>query len=616
MPPDLNTAGDIEVYRTRTNDFTEYRPDNWVLRVVARLEAGTTVAAADAEMGALAVSLESLRVPNAEQGMRFRVESLPVSALAPIRTTLNAFVVAVVLVLLIACANVANLLLVRDSARVPELAVRSALGAGRSRIVRQLITECAVLSFLGAGLGIGLAFAIVRVVGAMAPAADLLQVGRIDPDLRVLAFAATMAVATTILAGLVPSLRVTGRHLSAGFLHRGAVGGHHRFTGSLAVTQIALSMALLAGVGLMFRSVSELQKVPLGFEPSGVLTATVTQPERPDEERSATEEALIREVSALPGVQAVGIVFPLPMNGVYERMVRFVDHRLETEAAQWRDGYFRTISPGYLDAMGIGLISGRDFTADDNIGEYPVVIVDEELARHTWPGEDPMGRRVRAVGMGVERDSLYFEVIGVVEYAPQWDHRDVQPTLYFPRFFYRSHEVSLALRVAGDPLSLAVPLRNAIRNVEADLPAEVQPLGRYVSDALGPTRFVLILLGAFACVAVGLTGVGLYGVLAYGVRQRTREIGVRMAMGAEEGAILRGVAKQGGRLALLGTALGLGGSLVLGSLLRSHLFQVGVMDPAALLGTSAVIVLVAALASWIPARVAASVDPVEALRAE
>jgi len=219
------------------------------------------------------------------------------------------------------------------------------------------------------------------------------------------------------------------------------------------------------------------------------------------------------------------------------------------------------------------------------------------------------------MGMGPYNDTTYFEVVGVVEYAPQWDHRDVQSTLYFPRAFYRSHEVSLALKVAGDPLLLTGPLTAAIRNVE-DLPSEVMPMRRYVVDALGPTRFVLLLLGGFAVVAVGLTGVGLYGVLAHGVRQRTREIGVRIALGAEKGAILRDVVTRGGRLAFVGAVFGLGGAWALGQILRSHLFQVSVMDPKVLLGTGTVVVLVAAAASWFPARSAASVDPIEALRAE
>lgn len=616
MPLDLNAAGDLDLYQTQDDDFTEEREDSWWLRVVARLDPGATLAGAAGELSSLSASIEAYRVPNKEQGMRFRVESLAQSSRAPIRATLTAFTVAVFLVLLIACANVANLLLVRGASRGPELAVRSALGAGRGRIVRQLVTECGVLSVLGAALGIGLAFAMVWGVVTLAPTGDLLHVDRTSPDLRVLAFGAIMAVTTTLLAGLVPALRVTGGSLSGGFGHRGGVGGQQRFAGSLAITQIALSVTLLAGVGLMVRTVSELRSVPLGFEPSGVLTATVAQPLRPDEERAATEEALLRETSALPGVQAAGIVFPLPMNGVYERAVRFADHRLENDPARWRDGYFRTVSPGYLNAMGIELRSGRGFTDEDDTGERPVVIVDEELARRTWPAENPLGKMLRVVGMGADSDSLYFEVVGVAEYAPQWDHRDVQSTLYFPRTFYRSHEVSIALKVAGDPLLLAGPLREAIRRVEAELPAEVMPLERFVSEALGPTRFVLILLGAFAGIAIGLSGVGLYGVLAFGVRQRTREFGVRLAMGAEKGTLLAEVARQGGRISFLGAVLGLGGALVLGLLLRSHLFQVGLMDPLALAGTAGVILLVAALASWIPARNAASVDPVEALRAE
>jgi putative ABC transport system permease protein len=615
MPRDLNPGGELEVYQTASRDFTQ-NPDQWWARIVARLGDGRTVATANAELENLAVRLEGHRPENADQGMRFRAESLVASVLDPIRATMQSFVVAVGLVLLIACANVANLLLVRGTTRVPELAVRSALGAARRRIVRQLLTECAVLSAVGAGVGTAVAFAMVEVVSATVPTSSSLWVEHVGLDGRVLAFTALMVVATTVLAGLAPSLRITGSGLTRRFGQRGGVQGHQRFAGALAISQVALSVGLLAGAGLMTRTMLELQRVPLGFEPSGVLTATVSQTMRPDEERKATEAALLREASALPGVQAAGIVFPLPMNGVYERTVRYSDLNRITDEAAWRDSYFRTISPGYFEAVGLAMRSGRNFDLQDENGDHPVVIVDEEAARRTWPGESPLGRRLRATnGMGAGRDSIVYEVVGVVEYAPQWDHRDVQPTLYFPRTFYRSHEVSLVLLVSGDPASLTQPLGQAVRRVE-DLPIEIAPLGRYVSEALGPTRFVLTLLMVFAVVAVSLTGIGLYGVLAYGVRQRTKEIGVRMAMGAESTTILQAVMLRGGRLALVGAGLGVGGAIALGRLLRAQLYQVGAADPAALLGTALVIVTVAALASWLPARRAASVDPVEALTRE
>lgn len=612
MPRDLNPGGELDVYQTSSRDYTQ-RPDQWWIRIVARLDNGRTVATANAELENLAIQLEGIRPENADQGMRFRAESLVASVLDPIRATLQSFVVAVGLVLLIACANVANLLLVRGTTRVPELAVRSALGAARRRIVRQLLTECAVLSVLGAGVGIALAYAMVAVLSAMVPASSTLWVEHVGLDVRILAFTALMAVTTTVLAGLAPSLRITGRGLTRRFVQRGGVQGHQRFAGILAVSQVALSVGLLAGAGLMFRTMLELQSVPLGFEPSGVLTATVSQTMRPDEERQATEDDLLREASALPGVEAAGIVFPLPMNGVYERTVRYADSDRVADEAAWRDSYFRTISPGYFETVGLAMRSGRKFDLLDENSDHPIVIVDEEAARRTWPGESPLGRRLRATnGMGQARDSIVYEVVGVVEYAPQWDHRDVQPTLYFPRTFYRSHEVSLVLRVSGDPANLTQPLREAVRRVE-DLPIEIAPLGRYVSEALGPTRFVLMLLAVFAVVAVSLTGIGLYGVLAHGVRQRTKEIGVRLAMGAESGRILQDVILRGGRLAVAGAVLGLGGAVIIGRLLRSQLYQVGVVDPAALLGTALVIIAVAALASWLPARRAASVDPVEAL---
>jgi predicted permease len=615
MPRDFGAVGDLDVYTALPPGYADTQPNWWWARVVARLRDGTTLPAAAAELDALAVRFQSQRAANAEQGTRFRVESLTGSVIEGARATLDAFVVAVSLLLMIACANVANLLLVRGTGRAPELAVRSVLGAGRHRIARQLLVECAVLCVLGAGLGVVLAIAAVDLLGAAASAIEVLHVREERLDARMLAFAAVMAVVSTVTAGLVPSIRVTAQDFSSRLGSRSGIGGHHRFAASLAVSQVALSVALLTGVGLMVRTVVALQSAPLGFEPEDVLTATVTQGYRSPEERHATEAALLREVSSLPGVRGVGLAFPLPMNGVYERTIRYVDALEEADPRAWRDASFLTISSGYLDAAGISITLGRGFTEADESGEYPVSVVDEVLARQTWPAEDPLGNVVTVVGME-PGDTLRFEIVGVAEYAPQWDRRHVQPTLYFPRAFYRTAEVSLALRVEEDLLSLAGPLREAIRRVEPDLPVDVMPMEQYVSEALGPTRFVLLLLGVFASVAVGLTGVGLYSVLAYGVRQRTSEIGIRMALGADAGTVLKAVTYRGWRLALMGTGLGLGGALVLGRLLHSHLFQVEVTDPAALLGSVVAILLVAGLASWFPARYAAAVDPVEALSTE
>jgi putative ABC transport system permease protein len=360
----------------------------------------------------------------------------------------------------------------------------------------------------------------------------------------------------------------------------------------------------------------ELQSMSLGFEPDRVITVTATQGNsgRTIESSLELERTLVANVAALPGVEAAGVVFPVPMNGVYDRSAEFAHAGMEEDPAAWSRAYFRTVSPTYFDSVGLTVRAGRGITRADADPEARTVVIDERLAAQHFRGANPIGERIRVRGMRPDAD--LYEIVGVVEYAPQWDHRDRQPTMYFHRVQYMSAEISVMARVAGDPAAAARMVLDTVRTTAPELPADLAPLSRFVDEALSPTRFVLVLLTAFAGMALLLATVGLYAVLAYGVRRQTREIGIRMALGAEDGALVRRVVGDGTLMAAVGAGLGLIAWSTVGRLLESQLYGVGTMDPRALAATAVVLIAVAALASWVPARRAARVDPAQALRAD
>jgi putative ABC transport system permease protein len=352
--------------------------------------------------------------------------------------------------------------------------------------------------------------------------------------------------------------------------------------------------------------------MPLGFEPDQVLTVTATQSSRPREERQAYEAELMRAATAVPGVRSAGIVFPLPMNGLYDRSAEYAMDGREADPTAWTTAYFRTISPTYFETMGLELKRGRPFTEADEVYEVPTVVLDERLAEREFSGRDPIGQPLWVRGM--EGDTLRAEIVGVVEYAPQGDHRDARPTMYFPRVFYQSHEVSLVAKIDGDPAAVEGQLAEAIRGVDREFPADLVPMSDFVRDRLARSRFLLTLMQIFGALALGLSAVGLYSVLSYSVRQRTRELGLRLALGAQGPALTGSVLLTGVRLAAIGIGVGLVGALALGQGLRSQLFRVSASDPWALILASVLVLVVAMLASLLPATRAARIDPAVALQ--
>jgi predicted permease len=592
-------------------------------RVVGRLHDGVTLQQMQEEARVVAGDLRAQFPFHRDMGVDFGVAPLHDGVVGTLRGTMVMFVGAVGFVLLIACANVANLLLARSAGRRTELAVRAALGADRRRIIRQVFTESALLSAMGAVAGVALAAVGINLLKALRPA-DLPRVDAIGLDPAVLLFSVGLAVLATLIYGIVPALQYS-RGGAVGALGERAVTagrGQRRVQSVLAVTEVALSIVLLTGAMLMVRSFRELQQMPLGFDMDRLVTLrtnTITSCRWTDGNRQCDlpqiEEDIERRLAALPGVAAVGSGFPLPMNGVYDRVAQYAPDALRDDEGAKRDAFFRTVSPTYLPAMGIDLLAGRHFTRMDNDTLFPVVIVDEELARRQWPGEDPVGKKLALFGWSFDRRAA-FEVIGVARFVPQWNHRGPRPTVYVPRAFYRSIELSVAVRASGDPAAMVSSVRRELAAVHPDLPLEFVQMPDLISRAMAPTRFVLTLLSIFSVMALVLASIGLYGVLAYTVRQRTREIGIRIAFGAQGSNVVREIIRAGTAMALVGTALGLSGSAMLGGLLERHLFGVTAGDPFSFVATAALVLGVAVLASYVPARRAARVDPMVALRSE
>ena len=623
LPPVSNIGSNIDVWWPVRADFAEGGRDGRFLRVVGRITGDTQRSRITQELTGLATRIRAEHPPHADVGMEFGIQDLHAGVVEPVRGTLVVFLGAVGFVLLIACANVANLIMARGTGRGSELAVRTALGAGRGRIVRQVMTESAVLSLVGAAAGIALAIGGIRVLEALRPP-NLPHITDIGMDMRVLGFTMALTLIATVLYGIAPALQYSR-------LGASKIGGDRSTTGNkrqrrvqavLAGGEVALSIVLLTGAALMVRSFRELQQVPLGFNTDRLVTFrtnTITACPFVNGSFQCTlrdiERDIERAVAELPGVRSAGAVFPLPMNGVYDRIASYTPDALRYDENARRDAYFRTASPAYFETMGIDLLAGRLFQQADDDTTVAVVVVDQVLARSEWPGDNPIGKKLAIFGWGFDRPDAY-EVIGVVEHVPQWDHRDRRPAVYLPREFYRSIEVSLAIRTEGDSPGFAGDIRRALNGVSPDLPVEFVQMQELVSASLAPTRFVLTLLSVFSGMALLLAATGLYGVLAFTVRQRTKEIGIRIAFGARWNNVMRDVMRRGLSIAAVGAVIGMGGALILGRLLERHLFGVTASDPISLVATAVVVCSVAAVASYVPARRAAGVDPLVALRAE
>ena len=532
---------------------------------------------------------------------------------------------AVGFLLLIACANVANLLLARAEARQREIAVRSALGAGGWRIVRQLLTESLVLTTAAAALGLLLAFAAVRYVAWWNPA-NIPRIATVGLDSRVLAFTALVALLTSIVFSLAPALRARRIDLTDSLKDGQTTSGggaRQRFRNALVVVEMALAVVLLVGAGLMLRSLWSLQQVRLGFDPAGVLTMRVSVPEssyRTPEEVVLFYDRLVDAVRTLSGVQVAGAVRSLPLGSTIGDFGLRIEGYVPPPGTNPK-GDWQIATDGYLEAMGERVIRGRGISPDDRSETQLVALINEDMARRYWSGQDPIGRRFKIGGdpsrpfvtvVGIVGDVRHNELTGVVKekfYVPhtQW-HKSVGNAI---------RSMTLVVKAAGDPSALTASVRQEIRKLDPNLPvADIRTMDDVVGATLSTPRFTGMLLLVFAVLALALSAIGIYGVLSYVVSRRTREIGIRVAIGAGRMQVLRMVLGQGIVLTLTGVVIGIGVAIWASTLMRDMLHGVTPGDPMTFAAVGAVLTVVAILASLVPALRATRVDPVVALKTE
>lgn len=604
-------------------DLREVR-DTHYLRVLGRLKPGVSIEAANAEAATIAERLAT-DFPEANAGRTISVRRLEDALVGSVRPALLVLLGAVTLVLLLTCANVAHLVLARTTSRRRELAVRTALGAGRGRLGSLLLAESLWLSVAGGGLGVLLALWGLEAVIALAPG-DLPRLDEVALDGPVLAFAAALSLATGLLFGLAPALHAprmgVAEALKAGGRHTSGDRRPRRSRALLVIAQFALSLVLLAGAGLLTRSFLALRAVDPGFQPVGVLTVDLSLPRQrylEESRQAAFFRELLDRLRALPGVDSAAAVLTLPISGSgINSEVALEGEPLSSPAQTHLTGY-QVISDGYFETMGIPLLDGRDLGPGDDAQAPPVAVVSRSFAESSWPGENPLGKRL-TFDTPPSPDSPWYTVVGV---ADDVRHEGLdqapRPDVYFPFSQDTFSFTTLVIRAAGElaPLELVPAVRREVRVLDPDQPlGDVATLEAELARSVGQRRFVMVLVGIFAALALGLAAVGLYGVMAYAVTERRHELGIRLALGATRRRLLRGVLGETVALAVVGVALGLLAALALTRLLASLLYQVKASDPLTFATGSTVLLAVALLAGLVPALRAVRVDPARTLREE
>lgn len=591
------------------------------LRLVGRLKPGVSLSKAQTEVNLIARRLEE-QYPQDNTNLGIGVVPLQEQLVGNVRLALQILMGAVGMVLLIACVNVANLMLARAAGRDAETAIRAALGASRWRLARQLLTECGLLSLMGGAVGVAVAYAVLLWVRA-SNVASLPRLEEISLDPRVLLFSLGASIVTALFCGLLPSLQLSAVSLNPGLKEsrKGSVcGGRHRaWLRGLVVVEIALSLVLLVGAGLLLRSFDRVTRTDPGFNPTNVLTFSVPLPQvnyKDQEAQLRFYEAALPRLHALPGVDDAAGVFRIPLVGLATAIFSIEGKPLPPGTKPNAD--YRPVSPTYFQTMGIALREGREFSEGDGRDSPDVVIINEELARRFFPDENPIGRRLQ---VGAE-ETRYREIVGVVGNARLTSlAAPIDPAVYLPMAQNTWPNAlrlsSFAIRTRLEPRSLIGAIRKEVQSIDPTLPVtQVQTLQEIIDVSLAPQRFSLTLLLAFATVAGFLAMIGIYGVMSYNVSQQTHDVGIRMALGAGRDEILRMVVGDGAKLALLGAALGVVGSLLLSELMSGMLFGVSATDPLTFVVTTFVLMGVCIVAGGIPARKAAAVSAIVALRGD
>jgi putative ABC transport system permease protein len=619
MPAGFEFVVDVDVWEpmVRGEAFAAERQfHNWLL--VGRLRPGVSVAQAQSDVGVIMRRLAEV-YPSSNRGKGMVITAMQEAMVENFRSTLLLLMGAIALVLLIACANVAGLLLARGSARRTEMAMRSALGAGHGRLVRQLLTESAVLGSAAAVLGTLVAVLLQRTLVAATPLTRLgLEAAGLQP--AVLGFALVLAVATVLLFGLAPALSAARVDLVEGL--KGGAGSaapaaRTRFRSGLVVAQVAVSVVVLIGAGLLVRSFHQLRGAETGFDSDNLVVAQLglLRAKHPEpQSRIRFYDELLERVRAVPGVVRAGLISQLPIRDQGNNIAVWDPAHPPADASRWRLSYARVVTPGYFETMGIPIRSGRDFRSTDTRDAPPVMIISETMARTLFPGQDPVGRRV-AVDEGAEPG--YYEVVGMVGDAQVSRlGSEIEMVMYGPYAQVPYLNMRLVVRTRGTLASVGGPLRAIVRDLDPDVPVTgLATMDEVLSRSLSFTRTVTTALGLFAGIAMLLAALGLYGVLAFFVAQRSQEIGVRIALGAAGSSVLTLVMRRGVALAGAGLVAGIVGALGATRLLRAMLFGVTATDPVTFVAVGLFFLLVALAACVFPAWRATRVDPVVALRA-
>jgi putative ABC transport system permease protein len=588
---------------------------------IARLKPGVTLEQARGEMIGVASRIEEQN-PVTNEGLSVTVTPLRTMLVGDYRQALLILLGVVSFVLLIACANVANLLLARSAGRQKEIAIRATLGASRWRIIRQLVTESLLLSAVGGVMGLVLAVWGIDLLLAAVPIEFPFWM-KFTLDGRVVGFTLAISVLTGIVFGLAPALQATkielNETLKEGGRSAGAATGHRRLRSLLVISEVALSLILLAGAGLMMRSFIRLQHVNSGLNPVNVLTMVVPLPRdkyKENEKQIAFFDQLLERVRSLPGVESAGATSGLPLSGSLWGRSLTVEGRPVLSVGEAPMINHVVVTPDYFRSMGITLLAGRDFNDADKKDSTKVTIIDERLAREYWPSESPLGKRIRFGPP--ENNEPWHTIVGVVgEVRHQRLDMATRKSIYVPFEQIPVRTLAITLRTAGDPLGLAASVRNQVKELDPDQPVtEVRPMTEVISRSVWQPRLYAILFAVFAAVALILACVGIYGVMSYAVSQRTHEIGIRMALGASTSDVLKMVLGQGMLLTLAGVGLGLLGAFGVTRVMSSLLFNISATDPVTFAGVSLLLSIVSLLACYIPARRATRVDPMVALRYE